>query len=276
MNGRVKVRFLRSLANRDPSGLWRAVLSAAEPDEVLNQCDSWRISGLVYRRLIEPIQTRLPNELVSGFRARYATCVRDNLQRHQALEQIDGVFADRDIRALVVKGLALTQCIYRDPGVRQMSDTDLIVWPEHENRAMESLRDLGYVRDTGHPTVFTRNGNTLDVKPEPFGVGRIPSRETAFAKVLPTLWEQTERLDGFTVLRTWSPSARIYTLIVHGLKHGVPDGIWLTDLGETIASAPVSAWARSVRPFAESGSDQALCLGLMRTRDWGYQLAPAR
>lgn len=272
MNGRVKVRLLRSLANSDPSRLWRSALDAENPDEILDRCDAWRISGLVYRRLIEPIQTQLPDELVSGFRSRYATCVRDNLKRHQALEQVDSLFADRDIRALVVKGLALTLCVYRDPGVRQMSDTDLIVWPEHVNRAIESLGDLGYERDTSHPTVFTRNDNTLDVKPEPFGVDRIRSRETAFTKAVPTLWEQTERLDGFMAFRTWSPGARIYTLTVHGLKHGFPDGVWLTDLGETIASAPVSAWAKSIRLFAESGNERALFLGLMRTRDWGYQL----
>jgi hypothetical protein len=229
------------------------------------------VSGLVYKRLVEDQQHRLPDELTDGLRNRYARNVRNNLRNASAVARIDASFARNDIRALLVKGMALIDRVYRDPGLRPMSDVDLVIWPPDEKRAIETLGGLGYTRDTGHPTVFSWNGVTIDLKPDPFGIERIQSRAYAFGGVLPALWQDTERLGSYRALKTWSAAARCYTLTIHAVKHGFPDGMWLSDLGETFKTLNPDDCARSKRLFATTGNNHALSLALMRIADWGYE-----
>ena len=256
----------------DPEGSGLASLRSRSHTDLLAHCDTWRISGLVYRRLVEPIQGRLPDELVHHFRNRYATNVRLNLKNAEAVSSIDEAFEEERIRALLVKGMALISCVYDDPGVRSMSDIDLVIWPEHEQRAIEILLGLGYTRDTGHPTVFTTGEVVVDLKPEPFGVARIQTRSDAFSEVLPALWETAEPLEPYKALKTWSMKGRVYALAVHALKHGFPDGIWLNDLGETMMRMTRQDWVKAADLFAKTDNDRVLSVALLRSTDWGYPM----
>lgn len=227
------------------------------------------MSGLVYRRLVEPVRDSVPPGLSAALESRYAATVRDNLRNADALDRIDAAFDVRGIRALLVKGMALVRGTYRDPGIRQMSDVDLVIWPDHHENAVSILIDQGYVRDRVHPTVFTNRQVTLDVKREPFGSTRIRARKDVFGGGL-SLWDATQGIDGYRCLSTWSAPVTLYTQVVHALKHGFPDGVWLTDLGEIWARMSPSDLNRSARLFVGTGNQNALALAMLRLEAWGY------
>lgn len=264
-------RLAEALVDPGRNTAWQDVLAAHGPPEILDVCDRWRVSGLAYRRLIAPAERHLPGELVEPFRGRYGACAAANLIRKKRLAEIDRAFAEAGIIAVVAKGMALVEQVYADPGVREMSDTDLLV-PDSLDAATDVLRALGYQQDKGHPTVFVGSGNILDVKDEPFGVARIAPRQEAFAGSLVALFEGTTPLEGYTQLRSWAPAARLYTLCVHGLKHGFPDGVWLVDIGEVVTRMSAAGWREAVRLFVRGGNAEVLQVAMQRISDFGYGL----
>jgi hypothetical protein len=54
------------------------------------------------------------------------------------------------IRSTALKGPALGEALYGEAGRRLSSDIDLLVAPEHLDRAVEVVRGLGYARPTDH------------------------------------------------------------------------------------------------------------------------------
>ncbi len=54
------------------------------------------------------------------------------------------LFESQGIPTLLLKGVALALQIYRDPGLRPMADLDLAVPHEHAQRAMDTLRNIGF------------------------------------------------------------------------------------------------------------------------------------
>ena len=201
--------------------------------------------------------------LPASSRPRYAETTRANLRQSRDASIIDDAFAQAQIQALVVKGFALVQVLYGDPGMREMADIVLLVRPDHEDQAVDVLLGLGYTRDRVHPTVFTCQDTVLDVKPEPFGISRIQHRRTAFSEVVPELWNRRIALQGYKSLETWSVPARIYTLMVHGLKHGLPGrdvayGPWRTN--QNINQGRVALWHGLLSPHRQHKSSHA-CVG---------------
>ena len=67
-----------------------------------------------------------------------------NRERMQALDQILATFEAAGIQALVLKGAALCHLVYPDPGLRPMSDLDLLVPASDLRRAQRLLAGLGF------------------------------------------------------------------------------------------------------------------------------------
>ena len=63
---------------------------------------------------------------------------------------IVAMLADAGIRCAPLKGPLLGEAIHGDPGRRLSSDIDLLVAPEHLQRAVEVVRGLGYGAPTDH------------------------------------------------------------------------------------------------------------------------------
>jgi hypothetical protein len=72
-------------------------------------------------------------------RSRYASSVRN-----QAIQEILTAYDAADIQVLLVKGIALANFAYSDPGLRPMRDIDLLVSQENILQAQHILHDLGW------------------------------------------------------------------------------------------------------------------------------------
>jgi hypothetical protein len=72
--------------------------------------------------------------------------------RTRALLEITAQLDCHDIDVLVLKGAALAHLIYEHPGLRPMSDVDLLVRPDDLDRAAQLVSELGYSTVEGHAT----------------------------------------------------------------------------------------------------------------------------
>ena len=80
---------------------------------------------------------------------------------HKLLTSVGADFAAREIRWSVIKGAAYAWSLYEEPGLRPMSDVDLLVEQAEFERACECLLEAGFVergvsKRTRHAQTFFR------------------------------------------------------------------------------------------------------------------------
>lgn len=99
-------------------------------------------------------------------RHRYA-----NRVRARVLGQILSAYEAAGIQALVVKGGALSHLIYPEPGLRPMSDLDLLVKKPEVEQARRVLVDLGFNAPLPHDEQFDKSLPTAILATEGIWVG---------------------------------------------------------------------------------------------------------
>lgn len=114
---------------------------------------------------------RLPTDDQGALHDAYRANVLRNLifenELHRILDALDG----RRILHMPLKGaLCLLQPLYPAPGLRVMSDLDILVQPDRQAEAVASLREIGYEARAGRGTVLpdaefpmVRNGVVADL-----------------------------------------------------------------------------------------------------------------
>jgi hypothetical protein len=107
------------------------------------QADAHGLGPLLYTRLTSagvtlppPVKLELQGLAV---RHRHA-----NRVRMQVLAEILAATQSAGIEMLVLKGAALAHLVYPEPGLRPMSDLDLLVHPANAHRAQQILAGLGF------------------------------------------------------------------------------------------------------------------------------------
>lgn len=108
---------------------------------------------------------------VKECRAEYAASTIVSLRRSAMLTEALAAFAQRGVRAALLKGIAYVDTLYADPAERPMNDVDLLVPPTELPEAIRSVQGLGFVRAgmarklSGyyHAMVFQRDGLMLEL-----------------------------------------------------------------------------------------------------------------
>jgi hypothetical protein len=125
----------------------------------LAAADWTRLGELLSRaRLLPTLGPRIVELAATGAPDRFADEVAASIlacQRQQALLELSGArveaaLAAAGIRASGLKGPALGRAIYGEPGRRLSSDIDLLVAPGDLNRAVATVRRLGYAMPSDH------------------------------------------------------------------------------------------------------------------------------
>jgi hypothetical protein len=165
------------------------------------------------------------------------------------------------VRALLIKGPALTRWLYRDTASRSYQDIDVLVAPSARTVAARVLAKLGFERwDAAlsqaelselaaeyeiapHAETWARPPRThVDLHHTIVGVG---AGENELWEALASDSEQLS-VGGHVV---WIPAERSRALIVglEAAKGGVADEKGLADLGRAMAVVPESVWRESAR-----------------------------
>jgi len=86
----------------------------------------------------------IPEVEVNGLEHMYYRTVASNLSKIESAIRMLQIFQREGISAIPLKGLALIETVYRDPGIRPMADIDLMVDRNDFQSVKDILTDMGY------------------------------------------------------------------------------------------------------------------------------------
>jgi hypothetical protein len=196
-----------------------------------------------------------------------------------ALSEIVGVFDERGIRAMLLKGPAFAHWLYEDPYERSYGDVDLLVAPEQLAVAGAVLAECGFApgeddwrleERADHHEKWVRGG-----------------KRPAFVELHHTLcllsappslvWRRMSE-DARTIevagarVEIPAPTASALVVALHATQHGVADATHMRDLREALARVDLETWRAAASLAFELGAEEAFAAGL-RLDPRGCELA---
>jgi len=242
--------FLCLLGRWDPAALETARTFAAQVDLNWHSVSQVaRIEGL--GPLLYPVvrgQNLVPPSLQEDWRVLYYLNVVRNTHLSNELREVVRHLAAEGIVVIVLKGVALSETVYGNPGLRPMSDLDLLVRRRDVRDALDALAPFGYRPSTIEP--FSDKFADWEIKRVLYKNGPVPA-------VLDLHWclfssdyhQYTLSTDWFwetalpapilgTPCSVLGPEGQILHLCAHlAYHHGQKDApqlLWLHDVAEVI------------------------------------------
>jgi len=154
----------------------------------------------------------------------YRTLAHNIYQLKEAGEVIR-ILEDSDIPVIVLKGAALLETVYPDPGLREMADIDLLVHPSDLKKCENILRGLNFsLAPTGELHYFKREGEFL---------AQIDLHwEIWYLKELKEIWQSAikTKVGGVETLIMSPEDTMIYTISHSAVHHGMFSPTWTDDV----------------------------------------------
>ena len=130
--------------NALPTVDWQALYDLAQ---------SHNVTGLVGRILADlPADHRPPAPFAAGFRQGVGQTLMAYEQRTAAVRVMAQTLMNAHIPYLMVKG-ACTAAAYPDPSLRTSGDTDIVLTPENQQKAVQALEQRGFAKKVTHDDV---------------------------------------------------------------------------------------------------------------------------
>jgi hypothetical protein len=185
----------------------------------------------------------LPESALAQLEAIYTHTRKRSLAILSEAEALSLALEQAGIQAVALQGLSLITTVYKELGLRQLGDMDLMVRPDHKRRLREILWQAGYYApDKRYPNLLYKEGVWVDIHTHLLNLDRIGSRRHLFPENLSPLWERAEpffeQSDGLLIP---DPFDNLIALATHALKHSYSRMIWLVDIHESLlkwASGP--------------------------------------
>ncbi len=177
MNDHTTLLRLCCRLDLDPSVRQRfrqSALKIQDWNALITEAESHAVSNLLYAHLVS-CDISIPDQPGILFKALTAKHQRVNRERSNALNQILDKFAENRIEVILLKGMALVNCLYSDPYQRPMGDIDILVPASKAVLAQQLLREAGYhAEDRNRGYLYdhhhlpaasrTRNGMVIQVE----------------------------------------------------------------------------------------------------------------
>ena len=237
--------------------------------------------GFGTRTLLPLLEPRLAGMERRGLVATCRADYRRNWLNNQrlialAVARLEGLHA-AGIPTVVLKGTALIARYYRDPGLRHMSDLDVLVPEERFHEAAKLLEAMGY-RPLEHPPELfdlrfghaiayrDRSGHDVDLHGHVLTVSCERGADAAF-------WEAAEPLDlaagnSRTATSALCPTDQLLHTLVHGMTWESPPAVrWVADALIVLERSAVD-WRRLAALSRARGVALAVAaaLGYLRER----------
>ena len=153
-----------------------------------------------------------------------------------ALTGVIGELQAKGIEPMLLKGWAVVELAYKEPGSRPMNDADLLVRPKHFDAACDVLIASGFEpvsgvgrsfrgRRTFHAVAF-RNAAGIDID-----LHHHMLEECCWNRADAGIWQRSSsQAFGTTTVRVLSPADLLINLCVHGVRWDpVPPLRWIAD-----------------------------------------------
>jgi len=128
----------RAFLNEEPSAL------AGEPldwEWICRRAEVERLASLLYT-VLRPLPSPVP--ILDRLRTAWVAGRRQHLLGVEQLRGLLSAFEADGVPVILLKGPALAEALYRDPGLRPFTDLDLLVPKPDLSRALQLLSELGY------------------------------------------------------------------------------------------------------------------------------------
>lgn len=129
------------------------VLPTVDWQALYNLAQSHNVTGLVGRILADlPTDHRPPKALAVAFRQAMGQTLMSYEKRMAAVQVMEQTLTDAHIPYLTVKG-ACTAAAYPDPSLRTSGDTDIVLTPDNQQKAVRTLEQRGFAKKVTHDDV---------------------------------------------------------------------------------------------------------------------------
>ncbi|MFC1494710.1 nucleotidyltransferase family protein [Thermodesulfobacteriota bacterium] len=266
-------KFLKTISvitlDRDSIDYIRYYIKKGGPWHYIYQkAESERVSGLLFYHLE---RLDLLNNLPVSFRKKltnaYNTTLKDNLNYMACLLNIEEILRINDINAIALQGLSVLK-LYGDPGLRSMSDMDILIKPENREIILNSLKQIGFsTASPDKPELLVKNNILLDVHIHPLNIDRIRTRKNIFPEDITGFWERASSFSdsGSQILLSMDMYDSFLCLSAHALKHCYGKLILLCDLKELlhVIAGNEEGWSALIRRAENYGQEKVLLYSLM-------------
>jgi hypothetical protein len=220
---------------------WQSIAALAEMEGV---------AGLVYYQLKDLcLLGRLPASFTRQIENSYRQARETTVTVIDEAKALSKRLEQRGIPVVALQGLSLLS-IYKDPGLRPLSDVDLMIERNHKEALTALLREEGYHNPiVTHPDIFYRDGIKIDIHTHVLNLDRIQTRSYLFPEDLASMWERAvpifDQTHGILVL---DPIDNFIALAAHALKHCYSRLIWMVDLHELMLEwgSTINTWKEMV------------------------------
>ena len=200
-----------------------------------------QLQGLVYRLIDKP--DAMPAAIHRFLAQAYYSTFAANTIKIEFLKDLENRLSTENIPVILLKGVALLDTVYEDPGTRPMEDIDMLVRSEDFPGLEKILKQNDYKPDDIFPQMFRRESVLIDVHTSLMHTSRIKSREALFpmdrerifARSLP--WRK-----GFTFIRIPDECTHLIFMAHHMIKHSFSKLVWLVDFFQIVRDRDDGFW----------------------------------
>ena len=247
--GSIEYKILLTAGDIDPDAeqqarLARLMTGDFDQDRLVRQSRKEGMSGLLYKSLKKAgILGFFGHRQLQQLQSSYYRTVQHNLQFVHDLKQILQQSNGKGIQVVLLQGIALLEKIYKDIGLRPLTDIDLWVLPEQRAVFDSLLQQLGYQPDPVYPNTFKKGSTIVDINSHILWAERIKSRQRLLAKNQHAIHDNIDVVDfeGQPAGSLNTVDLALY-LSLHAFKHSVSRLVWLVDIKHILTCWKTADW----------------------------------
>jgi hypothetical protein len=231
----------------------RIELPAGSEGALLSYLRRHGLGGWAWHGLRQDRQ--LSEALRQGLRADWRTTQARSITALAEYERISAALSDAGVRHVPIKGMELLRTLYPDPGLRNLTDLDLLVDPGDFAAAHQALGGLGF--EAGAKARASEQRYTHHVSyGRKGGVFRLELHQRLALDFKELVWSEAMATASHEL--RLPPSATLYSLLLHAARHANSMSLkWLLDIRLWLERYPDSAAA--VRALSQRGRTLGAC-----------------
>jgi len=233
-------------------------LNGQEADLLIRMAAKEGLAGILYKNLLESGRfDSLGKRHQEKLQSAYYRTLHLNLKLNHALKKILPALNQGGVQVVLLQGMELLHGVYRDFGLRPLSDMDLWVLPKDYNNLIFILKNQGYRRDPLYSNTSTKGQIFLDIHTHILWADRIRSRRMLLSRSQDDIYHKTRlmTIDGEPIRRLDRYDQVLY-LGLHLLKHNAERLIWLVDVKNLVADWKISDWQALLTRARELGQEK--------------------
>lgn len=203
------------------------------------------VAGLLYRKFEDSQSKIIPNQIKNKFKKIYLSNIKNYIKWESIMSEISQNI-DKEIPLIIMRGPAIVEKLYKNPGVRDFSDVDILLREEEHEKFVKILKKIGFTQNVNLSNIFFRCENVIDLHLDPLNITRIRERGRLFNISEKLLKNNIERFyinkrPFFTIKK----ELNLILLAYHLEKHSFKRIIWLYDFHlESGNLTKKNEWAR--------------------------------